>query len=155
MEKSKEVTRTYTIPLRSAFRNAARYKKTNRAVRAVRAFLQRHLKSDDIRLGQHLNTFLWARGISHPPPRVTVTAVKDEEGVVRAELEGKEFRESVKPMPKEEEPEGLKEKLESTLKKKPKEEESAPKSAQKPATSPQKATQESQKSKSAPKKATK
>jgi len=117
-ETRQDETRSYTIPLRHAFRHAARYKKTNKAVRAVREFLKKHMKSDDVRLGQHLNAFLWARGIKHPPPRVTVTAVKDAEGVVRAALEGKAFVESVKPIPKEEDEGTLKEKLQSTFKKK-------------------------------------
>ncbi len=107
--------RTYTIPLRAAFRNAPRIRKTNRAVKAVHAFLVRHMKSEDVKLGQHLNEFLWGRGIRNPPPRVTVTAVKDAEGVVRAELAGKAFKESVKPIAKEEAPETLKDKLTSTL----------------------------------------
>lgn len=113
--------RTYTIPLRQAFRNAASYRKTNRAVKAVRDFLKKHFKSEDIRLGQHLNNFLWERGIKHPPPRVTVVGVKDEEGVVRVELSGKTYKESVKALPKEE-TSSLKDKLAGTFSKKKKDE---------------------------------
>jgi|GEM_PF-583963 len=107
--------RTYTIPLRAAFRHAPRVRKTNRAVKAVQAFLAKHMKSEDVKLGQHLNEFLWAKGIRNPPPRVTVTAVKDAEGVVRTELAGKSFKESVKPIAKEEAPKTLKDKLTSTI----------------------------------------
>jgi len=117
-DKKKEqatLERIYTIPLRHAFVNSARYKKTNRAVRAVRQFLEKHMKSEDVRLGQHLNLALWARGITHPPARVTVKAVKDAEGVVRAELENKVWKESVKPMPKDESSGSLQEKISSAI----------------------------------------
>ncbi len=118
-EKKKEnqavLERTYTIPLRSAFRNAAPHRKANRAVSALRAFLAKHMKSEDVRLGQHLNAFLWARGIKSPPPRVTVKAVKDSEGVVRAELEGKTYKESVKPLPKDEGTGTIQEKISSAI----------------------------------------
>ncbi|MBR9693136.1 hypothetical protein GOV07_04390 [Candidatus Woesearchaeota archaeon] len=114
-DDTKTLERIYTIPLRSSFRKAPRYKKTNRAVKAVQIFLKKHMKSEDVRMGQHLNLLLWQNGIKNPPPRVTVKAVKDEEGVVRAELEGKAWKESVKPMAKEEEPSTLKDKLTSTL----------------------------------------
>ncbi len=110
-ESKTVLERTYTVPLRAAFRNAPSYRKANRAVKELRAFLARHMKSEDVRLGQHVNDFLWRHGIANPPPRVTVRAVKDEEDVVRAELEGKEYKESVRPIPKEEEPGTLKERL--------------------------------------------
>lgn len=113
-EKKESLERTYVIPLRSYFRNAAPYRKTNRAVRAVQIFLTKHMKSENVKLGQHLNNFLWQHGIKNPPPRVTVVAIKDAEGVVRAELQGKGFKESVKSVPKEEAT-GLKEKLAEKL----------------------------------------
>lgn len=114
-EEGALLERTYTIPLRPAFRFAPRYKKTKKAVKAVRLFLEKHMKAREVKLGQYLNEFLWKNGIKNPPPRVTVTAVKDAEGIVRAELEGKTYKESVKPIIKEEEPETLKEKMEQAI----------------------------------------
>lgn len=101
-EKKSEATleRTYTVPLRRAYINSPPYKKANRAVRALREFLAKHMKSDDVRIGGHVNELIWAKGIKSPPPRVTVKAVKDSEGVVRAELEDKVYKESVKPIQK-------------------------------------------------------
>ena len=103
-EKKQEATleRIYTVPLRKAYVNSPPYKKANRAVRALREFLAKHMKSEDVRLGAHVNEFIWAKGIKSPPPRVTVKAVRDAEGVVRAEMEGKVYKESVKSLPKEE-----------------------------------------------------
>jgi len=106
---------TYTVPLRKAFNKTARHTRTNKAVKAVRAYLERHLHSDDIKLGQHLNDFLWAKGIRNPPPRVTITAVKDDEGVIRAELVGKEFSSAVQPQEVQEVAQGLKGKLQAAM----------------------------------------
>lgn len=82
--------RTYTIPLRKFYLKAPKYLRTNRAVRAVRDHLVRHMKSENIKLGEELNKLLWARGDSKPPHHVTVLA-KKEDDVVYAELVGKEF----------------------------------------------------------------
>jgi large subunit ribosomal protein L31e len=126
--------RTYTIPLRASFRNAAQYRKTNKAVSAVKIFLKKHMKATDVKMGQHLNLFLWKDGIKSPPPRVTVHAVKDDDGVVRAELEGKTYKESVKPNPKEE-ASNFKDKLVDKLagKEKPEEKADTPKTESKDA----------------------
>jgi large subunit ribosomal protein L31e len=82
--------RTYVIPLRKAYLKAPKYVRTNRAVKEVRMFLQRHMKTTDVKLGEQLNIALWARGDSKPPTRVTVVA-KKEDDVVYAEIAGKEF----------------------------------------------------------------
>jgi large subunit ribosomal protein L31e len=75
--------RVYVIPLSKAKR-APRYKRANRAVRLVREFLSRHLKSDVIKLDQSLNQRLWARGARNPPSRIRVRAVKQDDGSVQA-----------------------------------------------------------------------
>lgn len=110
-----KMERIYTIPLRQAFRKVARYRKTNKAVSTLKLFLQKHMKSEDVRIGQHLNLFLWKKGIKNPPPRVTVKAVKDDEGVVRAELEGLQYKETEKSVAKLEEGNSLTEKLASKI----------------------------------------
>lgn len=80
--------RTYTIPLRKEYQKAPIYKRTKKAVAALRQFLQRHMKSESIKLGSALNQKLWQRGIRKPPHKVKVTATKDEKGVVHADLFG-------------------------------------------------------------------
>ena len=86
MEEGDE--RVYVIPLRKAKR-APRRKRTPRAVREVRSFLQRHTKVDKIVIDQKLNESLWSRGIQKPGSRVRAKATKhveDEEEYVTAEL---------------------------------------------------------------------
>ena len=45
--------RTYNIPLRKGFINTARHKKTKKAVSTLKEFLQKHLKSDKIKIGKN------------------------------------------------------------------------------------------------------
>ena len=106
--------------MRPGFRNAPKYYRTNKAVSTLRAFLKRHMKADEknIRIGQHLNELLWKHGIKNPPARVIITVKMTDDGLVFAELLGKEFKASIKPMAKSEEPQGLKEKLQSVVGKK-------------------------------------
>ncbi len=90
------IERTYTVPLRSAFLRAPNYCRTPRAVRALRAFLARHMKTslENVRIGLHLNNHLWSRGIRNPPHKVKLIATKDDAGIVKAELFGKTFEEA-------------------------------------------------------------
>lgn len=80
--------RTYTIPLRREFRETERYNKTKRAVKGVRMFLQKHMKSEEVRIGRELNLKLWSRGGRNPPHKITVVAEKNADGVVFTDLEG-------------------------------------------------------------------
>jgi ribosomal protein L31E len=111
------VERTYTVPLRPGFRNAPAYYRTNKAMRTLRLFLCRHMKVKDeyVRIGQHLNEKIWGHGIKNPPPRVTIHVIKGDDGIVKAELEGKTFKDAIKPQAKSDEPQGLKEKLQAAV----------------------------------------
>lgn len=77
--------RIYTIPLRVAKR-APRGKRAGRAVKVVREFLKKHMKSQEVKLDAALNSRLWAGGAEHAPPRVRVKAVKQDDGSVLASL---------------------------------------------------------------------
>lgn len=116
------IERTYTVPLRPGFRNAPAYYRTNKAMMTLRRFLVRHMKvrDENIRIGQHLNELIWRHGIKNPPPRVTIHVRKSDEGIVTAELEGKTFKDAVKPLAREEAPTGLKERLQAAVGKKDK-----------------------------------
>ncbi|MBI2138181.1 60S ribosomal protein L31 [Candidatus Woesearchaeota archaeon] len=91
-EKKKEaktvLERIYIVPMRKAFLSAPNWKRTPRAVRALRAFILRHMKATKVIIGKHLNQKMWGRGIKHPPHKVKIECKKDEEGVVFAELFG-------------------------------------------------------------------
>ncbi|WP_049796272.1 50S ribosomal protein L31e [Methanomassiliicoccus luminyensis] len=65
-----------------------RSKRAKRAVNEVREQVVRHMKAkeDDIWIDHRLNEALWSRGISKPPLRIKVKAVKFEDGLVEVSL---------------------------------------------------------------------
>ncbi len=82
-----KLEREYNIPLRKSFEKGPGYKRTNKAVRAVREFIAKHMKSDTVKIGAFLNAKLWAKGIKNPPHHVAVKAIKDDDGIVSVELQ--------------------------------------------------------------------
>jgi large subunit ribosomal protein L31e len=83
--------RTYIIPLRREWRKSPRYRRAKKAVTAVKVFLIKHMKSEDIKIGKYLNEMLWHHGIKNPPCRIKVNVQKDDQNTVRAELFGKKI----------------------------------------------------------------
>ncbi len=59
-----------------------RGKRTPKAVRFLRQYVARRMKTDDIAISEEANSMLWARGISKPPRKIRVRAVKDKDGHV-------------------------------------------------------------------------
>lgn len=86
-----KLERTYIVPLRKEFMKVPAHKRAKKAVRALRAFLVRHMKSENIKIGNFVNMAIWARSMKNPPRFVKITAVKGEDGAVTAELFGKEY----------------------------------------------------------------
>jgi large subunit ribosomal protein L31e len=82
-----EKEQIYTIPLRSVKRTA-RWKRSKRAIKDVRAYLVRHMKTDaeNIKLDRTINEAIWRRGSEKPPRRIRVHAIRFEDGAVEAEI---------------------------------------------------------------------
>ena|SRR3989344_6479922 len=85
--------RIYTIPLRKAFSKAPNWRRTERAVNEIRAFMQHHMKCETVKIGKYLNLEMWSHGRKNPPARIQVKAIKDtvkikdkDVDVVRVEL---------------------------------------------------------------------
>lgn len=77
--------RVYIIPLRDVKR-VPRTIRSPKAVKLVREFLQKHMKSDDIKLDSSVNEKIWERGIQKVPPKIKVKATKEEDGSVSVTL---------------------------------------------------------------------
>lgn len=88
MAEEKILERTYNVPLRKEFLKVPKYKRAKKAVKALKQFLVKHMKSDDVKIGKYLNDEIWKHGIKNPPHHVKLNAVKDKEGAVTAELVG-------------------------------------------------------------------
>ncbi|HON81906.1 MAG TPA: 50S ribosomal protein L31e [Methanoregulaceae archaeon] len=75
----------YIIALRDA-RKAPRWKRSNTAIRDIRKYLSKHMKSTDVKLDRTINEKVWDRGSGNPPSRIRVRAMKFADGQVQAEL---------------------------------------------------------------------
>jgi len=95
-EPKKVLERTYNVPLRKEWLKVARNKRTKKAVKALKEFLMKHMKSTDILIFRELNLHLWKNGIRNPPHHVKVNAVKDDTGVVKVQLFGVKIEEKPK-----------------------------------------------------------
>lgn len=125
--------RVYVVPLGDAFVKP-RNKRTSRAVKILRNFTARHMKTDEenVIISNMVNAFLWARGIQKPPRRIKVKMLaKDGKVYVlmmdeKLEEKPKEVKEEKKEEKKEERKEEKKEaapKVEEAEKKEEKAEE--------------------------------
>ncbi len=105
--------RIYNIPLRKEFQKAPRHKKSSKAIRAIKEFLTKHMKTKDIKIGKYLNELIWKNGPKNPPHKVNVKATK-EENTTKVELVDapvEEVKEEPKKAIKEEIKEEVKEEL--------------------------------------------
>jgi large subunit ribosomal protein L31e len=82
-----EQERIYTIPLR-AVKNAPKWRRSKKAISEIFIYLSRHLKADieNIKLDSSINEKIWERSSGKPPNKITVRAMKFEDGIVEAEL---------------------------------------------------------------------
>lgn len=69
--------RVYNVPLRQL---GSRSKRSRRAVRDLRAFVQRHAKPDSIAISKEVNEQIFSRGFRKPPAHMRVLVEKDSEG---------------------------------------------------------------------------
>ena len=84
-EKMEELTRTYVVPLGVVY-EALPYRRAKKAVAVVRDFATRHMKAKQVSIDADVNELIWARGIKHPPRRITLEMERDEDGVVTVKL---------------------------------------------------------------------
>jgi large subunit ribosomal protein L31e len=142
--KMTQLERNYTIPLRRDFVKVPRQARSKRAISFVKKFITRHMKSEDVRIGKHLNEYIWQNGIRNPPGKVTILAIKNDD-YVTVELAGKDYVVDKVQLQANEAPTGLKGKLQEALKttKEKKSEEDVEAKEEKPKkTSPKKEVKE-------------
>ena len=84
-DKTTELERIYTIPLRST-KALPRSRLAQYAVRDVRRYLERHMKSDQVWVDPTVNESLWSRGKFSIPSRIRVRATRFSDGVVEVTL---------------------------------------------------------------------
>jgi len=79
--------RIYTVPLSRAW-IGPRNKRAPRAIRILRRFILRHMKTDEefIKITNEVNERIWSRGIEKPPRKIRIRATKNDEGIVTVHL---------------------------------------------------------------------
>ncbi|MDD7423463.1 MAG: 50S ribosomal protein L31e [Candidatus Methanomethylophilaceae archaeon] len=84
---AEETARIITVPLKAA-KNVPRTRRANRAVKEVRSFIARHMKADEdkVWIDMPVSEKIWERGIQNPPSKITVKAVKFDDGLVEVTL---------------------------------------------------------------------
>ena len=82
-----DMERIMVIPLRKT-KQAPRTKRAARAIKEIRAYIMRHMKVDEenVWIDASLNERIWENGIRNPPSKVTVKAVKFDDGLVEVSL---------------------------------------------------------------------
>jgi large subunit ribosomal protein L31e len=78
--------RIYTVPLRKAYWTGSRLRRSNRAVRILREFVERHMKPEELLIQPEVNERIWSRGIQKPPRRIRIRATKNSDNLVRVYL---------------------------------------------------------------------
>ncbi|MBW3020822.1 60S ribosomal protein L31 [Candidatus Woesearchaeota archaeon] len=96
-----QLERDYIVPLRKGFLKTPVYKRSKKAVKVLREFISKHMKSENVSIEKELNEHIWKHGIKNPPSKVSVTAVKDKEGKVSVNLDSVKAKEEVKEAKKE------------------------------------------------------
>ena len=76
--------REFIVPLRKAWLRTPNYKRTSKAIKAIKQFVARHMKVPErdvskVKLDVYFNNDLWFRGRKHPPSKVKIKARKEEE----------------------------------------------------------------------------
>ena len=73
----------FNISLRR-IKDVPRTRRAIAAISQIRQFVVRHMKTtpDDVWIDGHVGEYIWSRGIKNPPSKITVRAVKFEDGLV-------------------------------------------------------------------------
>ncbi len=146
-EVKAKLEREYIIPLRDKWKHVPRYKRANKAIKAIKEFVAKHMRiySRDlkkIKIDKFLNEVIWLRGIKKPPKKIKVKAIKSDDEIIKVEAfeipeklkfkklkEEKREKEAGVSKKKVEEKEEVKEKTEEIEKEEEKKEEKEKKAA--------------------------
>lgn len=85
-EEEIQEERIYVVPLAKDYKKAPNWNRTKRAIKTLRAFINRHMKPEALYVSQEVNERLWENGIKNPPRKIRVRVTKSVEGLVRVYL---------------------------------------------------------------------
>ena len=70
--KKDVVTRIFTVHIHKYIHGIGFKRRAPRAIKAIREFARKQMKTEDIRIDTDLNKFIWSQGIRNVPYRVRV-----------------------------------------------------------------------------------
>ena len=70
--------RVFNVSLRKEVEKVPGYKRSSKAIKALRAYVAKHMKCDNVRIGKHLNLKMWSCGKKNPPLKISIKCVKEE-----------------------------------------------------------------------------
>lgn len=77
--------RVFVIPLRDV-KKVPESKRAQKAVKYIRKYISKHMKSEDVKISDSLNKLVWERGIRKIPSKVEVKASTSDDGGVLVTL---------------------------------------------------------------------
>jgi len=79
-------SRVYTVTLKQNTLTAPKWRRTKKAVTILREYLEKHTKSDDVRISRWVNERLWSKGGKNPPSKISVKVTKKKDNIMDVEL---------------------------------------------------------------------
>ncbi len=82
MAETKTLEREYVIPLRRVWLRVPQYRRTGKAIKAIKEFVAKHMKVEDrnvdnVKIDIFFNNEVWFRGRANPPSKVKVKVKKE------------------------------------------------------------------------------
>jgi len=79
--------RIYNIPLRRTWLMAPKWRRSKKAISAIKVFLEKHTKVKTVKLSKWINEAVWENGGKSPPGKLSVKVEIDrEKSLAKAEL---------------------------------------------------------------------
>jgi|YelNatPaOPRAMG01_1025707.scaffolds.fasta_scaffold120573_3 large subunit ribosomal protein L31e len=75
------IDKVYLIPLGKEIKKAPRIKKAKRAITAIRDYVRKHTKVEDVKISQKVNKYILSRNVKKPPKKIKVKVFGDENSV--------------------------------------------------------------------------
>ncbi|MCL4398879.1 MAG: 60S ribosomal protein L31 [Candidatus Parvarchaeota archaeon] len=78
--------RIMMVNMRRGIEKVPPYKRAAAAAKYLKAFVKRHMKADDVKLGQDVNDEIFSRGMKDPKAKIRVMCSKDDKKIVTINL---------------------------------------------------------------------
>jgi len=87
-----KLERLYTIPLRRDWLKSPKYRRSKKAIKTIRGYIEKHMKNPTVKIGSMLNEEILKHGKSNPPHKIRIKAVRyDDPSFVRVDLPDAKF----------------------------------------------------------------